>query len=389
MHIANPIYDVAFKYLLEDNKVAKIFLSAIIGETIAELEFSAQENVVKVEVAETKTKKTNEPHTRNTNETITLTVCRLDFSAKIKTETGFKTIGIELQKSKLLTNLKRFRKYLAARYSSTDNTYLVPKKKSKKKSVEPEAPPEMQEKLRQIYCIYILDYGMDLPPIPVLKVNYRVEDVFSGKIFPAKGEFIEGLHHLSWIVQIPQLKDKRRNELEKLLSVFDQSAMTDSRYILDIDDSDFPQEYKEVVRRLIKAKEDPKRMREMELEDDILNEIRTREEDRQKALAKAEQAEAKAEQAEAEKAEAKAETLEAKAKAEQAEAEKAEAKAETEKAKAEAAEAKAKAEAAEAKAKNTKAEIALQLLKLGTPVEQVAIITGLSEQEIINYEKEN
>ena len=31
MHIANPIYDVVFKYMLEDNKTAKLFLSAIIG----------------------------------------------------------------------------------------------------------------------------------------------------------------------------------------------------------------------------------------------------------------------------------------------------------------------------------------------------------------------
>ena len=38
MYIANPIYDVVFKYMLEDNKVAKLFISAIIGEDIAELE---------------------------------------------------------------------------------------------------------------------------------------------------------------------------------------------------------------------------------------------------------------------------------------------------------------------------------------------------------------
>ena len=37
MHVANPIYDVAFKYLLEDSKVAKLLLSAIIGEEILEL----------------------------------------------------------------------------------------------------------------------------------------------------------------------------------------------------------------------------------------------------------------------------------------------------------------------------------------------------------------
>ncbi|MDR1156177.1 MAG: hypothetical protein LBL04_15840 [Bacteroidales bacterium] len=43
MHIANPIYDVVFKYMLEDSKVAKLFLSAIIGKNIMELEFSVQE----------------------------------------------------------------------------------------------------------------------------------------------------------------------------------------------------------------------------------------------------------------------------------------------------------------------------------------------------------
>ncbi len=46
MEIANPIYDVVFKYLMEDNKVAKIFLSAITGLEITNLEFIPQELVV-------------------------------------------------------------------------------------------------------------------------------------------------------------------------------------------------------------------------------------------------------------------------------------------------------------------------------------------------------
>ena len=40
MYIANPIYDVVLTYLMEDNKVAKQFISAIIGEQIEELEFA-------------------------------------------------------------------------------------------------------------------------------------------------------------------------------------------------------------------------------------------------------------------------------------------------------------------------------------------------------------
>ena len=117
MHIANPIYDVAFKYMLEDNKVAKIFLSAIIGETITELAFSAQERTLEIE--------------RKTKESAPLTVCRFDFSAKVQTDTGFKTIGIELQKAKLQSDIMRFRRYLGIHYQDKANTYTVNKKKTK------------------------------------------------------------------------------------------------------------------------------------------------------------------------------------------------------------------------------------------------------------------
>jgi len=108
MHIANPIYDVIFKYMLEDNKVAKLFLSAIIGENIEELEFSPQERTVEIP--------------GRTVESSPLTVCRFDFSAKILTEAGFKTVTVELQKAKLQSDLMRFRRYLGVQYQNPDNT---------------------------------------------------------------------------------------------------------------------------------------------------------------------------------------------------------------------------------------------------------------------------
>jgi len=259
MHIANPIYDVVFKYLLEDNKVAKLFLSAIIGENIAELEFSAQERTVEIQRSEEKSP---------------LTVCRFDFSAKIETEAGFKTVIIELQKAKLQSDLMRFRRYLGIQYQSPDNTYFG-------------SAQHKQEKARQIYCIFFLDYGTDLPPRPVLNVDYRVWDAYTGDEFPARGEFVSGLHHRSWIVQIQQLKQHRRNVTEKILSIFDQSNVTDLRYILDVDEDIFPEEYRQIIRRLRKAMEDPKKRREMELEDDIIKELQDKErqiEEKDKAL---------------------------------------------------------------------------------------------------------
>ncbi|MCL2040672.1 MAG: hypothetical protein FWG84_01360 [Bacteroidales bacterium] len=256
MHIANPIYDVVFKYMLEDNKVAKLFLSAIIGERIAELDFSAQEKTVELQ--------------KSAKRGSTLTVCRFDFSAKIATDTGFKTVIIELQKAKLQSDLMRFRRYLGVQYQNPNNSY-----------------DEKQEKARQIYCIYFLSYGMDLPSRPVLKVNYTVEDAYTGDEFPASGEFVSGLHHRSWIVQISELKQHRRNDLEKILSIFDQSNVTDIRYVLDVDEEAFPEEYRQIIRRLRKAMEDPKKRREMELEDDIIKELQDKErqiEEKDKAL---------------------------------------------------------------------------------------------------------
>jgi len=240
MHIANPIYDTIFKYMLEDNKVAKIFISAIIGEEILELDFNPQEYSTEVASAAKGS----------------ITVCRFDFSAKIKTEASFKTVIIELQKAKYSSDLMRFRRYLGLSYQNKENSYDT-----------------NQEKARQIYCIYFLDYGADLPARPVLKVDYKMEDVYTGDEFPATGEFVSGLHHRSWIVQIQQLKQRRRNDLEKLLGIFDQSNITDTNHILNVEEDSFPEEFQQIIRRLRKAAEDPGKRRSMDLEDDIVKEL--------------------------------------------------------------------------------------------------------------------
>ena len=159
---------------------------------------------------------------------------------------------------------------MGVRYQSANNTYEVVVEKK-------EQDPEILIKPREIYCIYFLAYGIDLPKRPVLKVNYKVEDAHSGEELPATGEFVTSLHHRSWIVQINELKKNRRNTLEKILSVFDQSAITDNRHIIDVDEDNFPEEYKEIIRRLRKAKEDPNKRLAMEIEDDIIDELKDKE----------------------------------------------------------------------------------------------------------------
>ena len=83
MIIANPIYDTVFKYMMSDSKVAKTFLSAIIGEKIVELDFTSTEYTLKAEVEKAQLDRVLEQ----------IIVCRFDFAAKIETENGgYKTV---------------------------------------------------------------------------------------------------------------------------------------------------------------------------------------------------------------------------------------------------------------------------------------------------------
>ncbi|MDR1268997.1 MAG: hypothetical protein LBK82_05685, partial [Planctomycetaceae bacterium] len=138
MHIANPIYDVVFKFMLEDEEVAKSFLSAIIEEEVLEVHFAAQEHTLRRPRNEVAAKEDKEEA-----ETLFLTVCRFDFSAKISTPNGeHKTVMIELQKAKFSSDIMRFRRYLGLHYQNPDNTYTDGNDEYKK--------------ARQIYGIFLL-----------------------------------------------------------------------------------------------------------------------------------------------------------------------------------------------------------------------------------------
>ncbi|MDR1380979.1 MAG: hypothetical protein LBJ47_05805 [Tannerella sp.] len=250
MHIANPIYDTVFKFMMEDNRVAKAFLSAVIQEKVVELDFAAQEYTVRKPA-----EKDGKPEKPEVN----YTVCRIDFSARIATpEGGSKTVVIELQKAKLMSDIMRFRRYLGMHYQNKGNTY----------------GDENSHKARQIYCIFILGHDIGIPGCPVIRVDSAVWDVTTGQLLDAAGnEFIDSMHHRSWIVQTRQLKYSRRTDLERLLSVFDPGQS----HILSINEDDYPKDYRPIIRRLRKAVESEQIQIEMEYEDDYLEELQIRE----------------------------------------------------------------------------------------------------------------
>jgi alpha-galactosidase/6-phospho-beta-glucosidase family protein len=119
-----------------------------------------------------------------------------------------------------------------------------------------------------------LNYEIDLSDSPIIKVDYVVSDLTTGEELNKKNEFIESLNHKSWIVQVRQLKEKRRNELENLLSIFDQDNITNDKHILNVDESQFSEEHQHIIRKLREAQESKQVREEMQMEDDYFNELR-------------------------------------------------------------------------------------------------------------------
>lgn len=263
MFIANPIYDTVFKYMMSDTKVAKIFLSAIIEEKIVELDFASTERSLKPGAKRSDINRELEE----------LVVCCFDFAAKIKTGSGeYKTVTIELQKAKFATDIMRFRRYLGVMYQDADNT-----------------SDKQRLKARQIYCIYLLNYDIGLSNSPVIKVDHIVSDQATGEELSNKNEFIQSLNHKSWIVQIRQLKENRRNDLENLLSIFDQDNITKDNHILNVNSENFSEEHKHIVRKLQEAYASSQIRDEMIMEDDYFKELEVKDdiiEEQKKKLVK-------------------------------------------------------------------------------------------------------
>jgi len=243
VQIANPIYDVVFKYLMHDEKVAKLLLSAIIGKEIVSLEFRPTEHNFPVGEL--------------------LAVLRMDFCARTTDENGKQELVIiELQKAKLASDIMRFRRYLGEQYANKENMVREP------------APEYPYRKALPILSIYFLGHALDHTKAPVVRVNRRYIDAATGEQIHEKEAFIESLTHDSVIIQIPYLEGCRRTELEQLLALFDQSAAAKDPHFLAINEHDLPERYRPLLRRLQKALTDPTIRQSMDAEDDLVEEIK-------------------------------------------------------------------------------------------------------------------
>ena len=134
MEVANPLYDVVFKYLLQNQRVARLLIGRITDLAVQSLTVSPQETSVHrtAEAAE---------------HDLPLTLLRMDFAARVRTDDGSeRQVLIEIQKSSAPTVIERFRRYLGQQIGSENNILTHP-------SGRTEAVP--------IVTIYFLGYALD------------------------------------------------------------------------------------------------------------------------------------------------------------------------------------------------------------------------------------
>ena len=240
MEVANPIYDVVFKYLMEDVRVARTILSALLKQDVTSVEPRAHEY--------TGSKRHD------------LSMYRVDFAARVRQPDGTEQqILIELQKSWVPSETLRFRQYLGVQYEDARNIdeagYGLP-----------------------MVAVYILGHKVGDIEEPVLYVRHEAHD-YDGNVVTRglPDPFVSSLTHDSIIVQVPRLHGRINNRLDEVLSVFDQSqANAANQHTLLIDDSRYSEDdpdMQRILRRLLEAAASTDMRYEMNVEDEYFSQL--------------------------------------------------------------------------------------------------------------------
>lgn len=165
IHVANPIYDSVFKYIMEDERIAKTILSALLKKEVVHV--------------------TVRPHEYSNTTRDTLSMFRIDFAATVREKEGNeikdRIVLIELQKTWLNTETLRFRQYLGAQYNNKNNIR------------------EADEKgfAYPMVAVYLLGHKVGNIKEPIVYVNHDVFDYNGNVVAEGNAEpFVESLTHV-------------------------------------------------------------------------------------------------------------------------------------------------------------------------------------------------
>ena len=259
MKIVNPIYDNTFKYLMDNEQIAKIVLSIILDTKVISLQSKPQET----------------PFLPGS-----INMSRFDFKAIIQNQHDEnRAVLIEIQKYKTPNPILRFRQYLAKNYIK-EETIINAKGKEETLSLP-------------IISIYIL--GFDLPEFKckAIRVDNSPYDIVGQKALTIKSDFVDLLTHQCFIL-LATNKDntkKQNTRLEKFLNLFIQKLRGDSSNpIIDIEvDTKNDPELQRIVDYLNNATLDEELIRRIDAEKQYHNGIESLEKQVEEAKAREEE----------------------------------------------------------------------------------------------------
>ena len=257
VRIANLSYDTYFKYLMEDTMAARVLLSALLRRKVVSL--TQMRNEISSVTKE--------------SDGVELNMLRLDFGAVILDEKGERrSVHIELQKTRGEGDAMQFSQYIGPHYQdmslADDDGKAIP-----------------------LIEIYIL--GHNLPDVKideaVLYAKPQLTNVHNEPIpFEGSSEYIDGLTHSLIIVQLPKVKNvkKEGSILNVLLSFF---AYNDNSKTIEVPEAEsYSLEDKEslevrlVQLRLENAVGAKELMRDIDLELEVQRELVKRIEEKRK-----------------------------------------------------------------------------------------------------------
>jgi hypothetical protein len=238
--IPNPIYDVVFRYLMEDPESATIVLSTLINEKITSLQLRTHRQ----------NRSINPIHLRKPSTKDDLRLFHLEFDAIIHwTDGKVESVIIELQKSTQTGDIHRFKRFLIQNQHKAKENYTLPESN------------HANENTNRLIRVFMLSFTIESEINDLMiKSDGAKTGVFRNKQLTVNNEFIEKLDKDFIVVQLPNLSqvaeseyehDEYKKKLFALLKLFDQnSKLKHNDHRLRLVRSFFPISLKPVINRL-------------------------------------------------------------------------------------------------------------------------------------------
>ncbi|MBU0765185.1 MAG: hypothetical protein KJ607_10165 [Bacteroidetes bacterium] len=265
--IPNPIYDVVFRYLMEDSESAMIVLSTLINEKIIKLHLEPLTHPEKKKTPDNIA--IEDPKTHDD-----IRLFHLDFTATVELPDGTEElIMIELQKASEPDDIFRFKRYISKNFQKHHEKEIIhPETQAVKTVITPV----------RLIPIFILNFRIENEINDLLIRTDRIKTgIFKDKQLYKHNEFIDNLSYDIWVVQLPNLNNIKQSEYENdeyksrlyaLLKIFDQkSKVKDNEHRLRLIRKFFPGFLDRVIKRLQSASlENPALEEQMYAEDEYL-----------------------------------------------------------------------------------------------------------------------